>query len=289
MSITRRAALAATAMLISGASYAQTAEVVTGAGATFPAPLYFRWADEFRKATGLQVNYQSIGSGAGINQIRNRTVDFGATDSPLQDPGDLLQIGTVEGMVVAAYNIPGIATLNLSMEIATKIYRGEITSWDHASIVALTPGLRLPRLAIVPIYRADGSGTTSIWTRGMRDMAPAGLWSDVGTSVRWPAGQGARGNEGVAATVQRVRGAIGYVEHIYAKANNLSVARMDSPRGRTYLLIPRNPTDRAKHATVVRFVEWCFSPAGQDIARDMGYELLPAAELSSFLAALKAL
>lgn len=260
---------------------------VTGAGATFPAPLYFRWAAEAAKDIGVQVNYQSIGSGAGINQIRARTVTFGATDSPLEDPGDLFQFPTVEGKVVPIYNLPGIRDLKLSMPTIVKIYQGKITMWNDPEIAALNPGVNLPRTAIVPIYRADGSGTTFIWTKGMR--ASDSSWQDVGTSVKWLTGQGARGNEGVAATVQRVRGAIGYVEFIYSKTNNIPIAGgFEPPAGRTFILLPKQPRDRASHDAAVKFFEWCLTK-GLDIAKEMHYYTFEASEYAEIVKNLKSL
>jgi phosphate transport system substrate-binding protein len=258
---------------------------VTGAGATFPAPLYYAWAAQAEKEIGVKINYQSIGSGAGINQIRARTVTFGATDMPLEDPGDMFQFPTVAGRVVPVYNLPGVTNLKLNMPTIVKIYQGEITTWNDRQIAALNPGVNLPRVAIVPIYRADGSGTTFIWTRGMRD-SNAG-WNDVGTSVRWPTGQGARGNEGVAATVQRVRGSIGYVEYIYSVNNNIPFAGgFDPPAGRTFILLPKEPKDRAAHNEAVRFFEWCLTK-GQDIAKSMHYYTLPNEESIKIIADLK--
>jgi phosphate transport system substrate-binding protein len=259
---------------------------VTGAGATFPAPLYFKWADEARRAIGVQVNYQSIGSGAGINQIKARTVHFGATDAPLEDLGNLYQFPTVEGQVVPVFNLPGITDLTLTMPVVVKIYQGQITMWNDKQIADLNPKLNLPRMPIVPIYRADGSGTTFIWTRGMRD-SNAG-WTDVGTSVRWPTGQGARGNEGVAATVQRVRGSLGYVEYIYSKNNNIPMASMDYPSGKTFILLPKEPRDRTAHNAAVRFFEWCLTD-GRSIAESMHYRNISTDDAKLIISQLKSI
>lgn len=266
MNKTRRILLGSPFFLLGNSS--QAAAQVVGAGATFPAPLYFKWADEAKKSIGLEVNYQSVGSGAGINQIRNRTVTFGATDAPLEDQTGFLQFPTVEGSVVPVYNIPGVDNLKLTMQIVISIYRGDITMWNDSSIVALNPGIQIPRIPIIPVYRADGSGTTYIWTSAMK---AAGNWDQVGTSIRWPVGNGARGNDGIASTVQRVRGAIGYVEYIYAKNNNILHAQLDVEiRGKTYILLPKNPTDRSAHDSAVKFFEWSFTK-GLDIARSMHY------------------
>lgn len=282
----RRNFITASAALFSLPAFAQ--QTVTGAGATFPAPLYYAWASEFQKTSGIHINYQSIGSGAGINQIRARTVTFGATDSPLESPGDLYQFPTVSGRVVPVYNIPGVVDLKLTMPVVARIFLGQITMWNDPAIVALNPGKTIPRMAIVPIYRADGSGTTFIWTKGMREGSE-GLWRDVGTSVRWPTGQGARGNEGVAATVQRVRGSIGYVEYIYSRNNNIPFAGgFDPPAGRTFILLPREPRDRQAHNAAVKFFEWCLTQ-GRPIAESMHYYNIPVEEASSIIRELKAI
>ena len=279
---TRRILLTSPLLLFS--SYSHAGEQVTGAGATFPAPLYFKWADEAKRAIGIEVNYQSTGSGAGINQIRNRTVTFGATDAPLEDPRGFLQFPTVEGSVVPIFNLPGIVDLKLTMSVLVSIYRGDITMWNDVAIATLNPSLSLPRLPIVPVYRADGSGTTFIWTSAMKN---AGNWDSIGTSVRWPAGHGARGNDGIAATVQRTRGAVGYVEYIYSKNNNIPRAQLEvEVRGKTYILLPQNPIDRAAHASAVKFFEWCLT-SGLDIARSMHYHTLEADVYAKAIAQMK--
>lgn len=270
-------------LAIPNLSQAQGVQVV-GAGASFPAPLYQRWATDATPIIGTRINYQSIGSGAGVNQIRARTVTFGATDAPLEDPGDLYQFPTVQGEVVAAVNIPGVRAINLTMDLINKIYKGEIKRWGEPAIVALNQGVRLPNLPITPVYRADGSGTTFIWTRA---MVAAGGWSDSGTSINWPVGQGARGNEGVASIVSRTLGAIGYIELVFAKVNNISYAKLDvDVKGRTFILMPREPRDRATHDKAVEFFEYCFT-RGQDVARRMFYEPLADNEYASIIADLK--
>lgn len=211
---------------------------ITGAGATFPNPVYQKWAEAARAAAQIQLNYQSVGSGAGINQIRNRTVDFGATDAPLSaqqlQEGNLLQFPTVMGSLVAIVNIPGIENdqLKLTGPLLADIYLGKITRWNDPRIVELNPGLNLPSLAIAPAYRADGSGTTFVWVSYLAAVSQE--WKDkvgVGTSVRFPAGTGARGNEGVAGTVRQVRGAIGYVENAYAITNRLVTTQLRNKAG----------------------------------------------------------
>lgn len=221
--------------------------MLTGAGATFPAPLYHQWAQDARPQVGFQINYQSVGSGAGINQIINRTVQFGASDAPLSTErltqNNLIQIPTVLGSLVLAYNIPGVTTgqLRLTPEVLTQIYQGEIRMWNDPRITSINPGVNLPRLAIAPVYRGDGSGTTWIFTQYLSTVNEG--WKNsvgAGTSVRWPAGTGARGNEGVSATVARQRGAIGYIESSYAVLNNLPVAQLQNRDGHFVLPTTEN-------------------------------------------------
>lgn len=284
MNITRRSLILAAASMPFAAS-AQTIQV-TGAGATFPAPLYHRWAQDAERKIGVKVNYQSIGSGAGINQIRSRTVTFGATDAPLTDPGDLYQFPTIEGEVVAIFNIPGIRSINLTMEVVNRIYKGELTRWNAPAIVALNPGVRIPAMPIAPVYRGDGSGTTFIWTNAMKR---AGNWDDAGTSIRWPVGMGARGNEGVTNMVARTPGAIGYAEVAFARINNLPYATLDSSVvGRTYILLPKQPRDRAAHNKAVEFFEYAFTE-GLAVASNMYYKPLPSSEYASIISELKSL
>lgn len=211
---------------------------ITGAGATFPAPVYTKWAEAAKAATGIELNYQAIGSGGGQNQIINRTVDFGASDAPVEDArlksANLLQVPTVMGAVVPIVNLPGIEsnTLKLTGEILAEIYMGKITKWNDPKLAALNPGVALPNLAIAPVYRADGSGTSFVFTSYLSAVS-AGWKSVVGanTSVKWPAGTGARGNDGVAGTVRNVRGGIGYVENAYATQNKLSTAELQNKAG----------------------------------------------------------
>lgn len=215
---------------------AQTAEI-TGAGASFPNPVYQRWG-EGAKAIGIQLNYQSVGSGAGINQIRNRTVDFGASDAPLTPEqlteAKLVQFPAVMGSVVPIVNLPGVEIdqLKLTGEILADIYAGKITKWNDPKLVELNKGVTLPSVAIAPVYRADASGTSFVFTSYL--SAVSSDWqSKVGaaTSVKWPAGAGARGNEGVAGTVRNTRGAIGYVENAYATQNKLTTVQLRNKAG----------------------------------------------------------
>ncbi|WP_408906319.1 phosphate ABC transporter substrate-binding protein PstS [Muricoccus nepalensis] len=210
---------------------------VTGAGASFPNPVYQRWG-EGAKAAGIELNYQSVGSGAGINQIRNRTVDFGASDAPLSAQqlaeGNLIQFPTVMGAVVPIVNVPGVADdgLRLTGELLAEIYMGKVAKWNDARIAELNPGVALPNLAIAPVYRADSSGTSFVFTSYL--SAVSAEWKSrvgAGTSVRWGTGAGARGNEGVAGTVRNTRGGIGYVENAYATQNKLSTAQLRNKAG----------------------------------------------------------
>ena len=236
--IHRRLALAGIVALAAAPhlALAQPAQI-TGAGASFPNPVYQRWG-EGAKAVGLQLNYQSVGSGAGVNQIRNRTVDFGASDAPLTQQqlaeGNLMQFPTVMGAVVPIVNIPGVAEdqLRLTGELLADIYLGKITRWNDPRIVELNNGVTLPNLAIAPVYRADSSGTSFVFTSYL--AAVSAEWKDkvgAGTSVRWGTGAGARGNEGVAGTVRNTRGGSGYVENAYATQNRLATAQLRNKAG----------------------------------------------------------
>ena len=211
---------------------------ISGAGATFPYPIYAKWAEAYAAKTGLKMNYQSIGSGGGIKQITAKTVDFGASDMPLK-PADLekdglTQFPMVMGGVVPVFNVPGIAAgqLKLDGKVLADIYLGKITKWNDPAIAALNSGLKLPDLAIAPVYRSDGSGTTFIFTHYLSEVSPE--WKDkVGenTSVQFPTGIGGKGNEGVSAMASRTVGAIGYVEYAYAKQNKLTYALLRNKDG----------------------------------------------------------
>jgi len=216
---------------------AQAAEI-SGAGATFPYPIYAKWAEAYAAKTGLKMNYQSIGSGGGIKQITAKTVDFGASDMPLKpadlDKDGLTQFPMVMGGVVPVINVPGIAAGQLKLDGKTlaDIYLGKITKWNDPAIAALNSGLKLPDLAIAPVYRSDGSGTTFIFTHYLSEVSPE--WKDkVGenTSVQFPTGLGGKGNEGVSAMASRTGGAIGYVEYAYAKQNKLTYALLRNKDG----------------------------------------------------------
>jgi phosphate transport system substrate-binding protein len=229
---------AASLPVATGAALAQQA-TITGAGATFPRPVYERWGQQAREAIGVQLNYQSIGSGGGVNQITNRTVDFGATDAPLSAEQlrerNLLQFPTVMGSVVQIVNLPGIAdnALRLTPELLVDIFLGRLTRWNDARIVETNRELRLPNLPISPVYRADASGTTFVFTTYLSRISDT--WRTgpgAATSVQWPVGNGARGNEGIANTVRNTPGAIGYTENAYATVNRLVTLQLRNRSGR---------------------------------------------------------
>ena len=230
-------AIAMAGLVVVAGAQGQTVQI-TGAGSTFAAPIYAKWGEASAGTTGVKLNYQAIGSGAGINQINNRTVDFGASDMPVA--GDqlaahkLMQFPTVIGGVDIIVNIPGVKPnqLKLTGPILADIYLGNITKWNAKEITALNPGLKLPNLAIAPVRRADGSGTTFVFTDYLSTQSQD--WkSKVGsaTSVAWPVGAGAKGSDGVAGTVKQIRGGIGYVESAYATQNNLTTALLKNQAG----------------------------------------------------------
>ena len=319
--------LATTALAIGLAAFSVGAEAqqITGAGATFPAPVYTKWGEAAKAAVGIELNYQAIGSGGGQNQILNRTVDFGASDAPM-DPeklqsGNLLQFPTVMGSVVIIVNVPGVETnqLKLSGDVLAAIYGGKISKWNDPKLAEENPGVKLPNLAIAPVYRADGSGTTFVYTSYLSAVSPE--WKDkvgAATSVNWLAGAGAKGNDGVAATVQNTRGGIGYVEFAYASQNKLNTVQLRNKAGHfvkptieaftaaaasgdwtgaknfavnlidqpgatswpivsaTFVLLPKDPKDPARSASVLKFFDWAYSN-GNAIATSLEYVPLPEA------------
>lgn len=231
------AGLLCAAMLASSGQTLAAGEL-TGAGASFPAPVYSKWAEAYQKATGTKMNYQSIGSGGGIKQIAARTVDFGASDMPLKptdlDKDGLFQFPTVIGGVVPVVNVQGIkpGDLRLSGALLADIYLGKVAKWNDRAIADLNPKLALPNQDIAVVRRADGSGTTFIFTNYLSKVSAE--WKQKvgeGTAVQWPVGLGGKGNEGVAAFVQRIPASIGYVEYAYAKQNKLSYALMQNADG----------------------------------------------------------
>jgi phosphate transport system substrate-binding protein len=233
--------------LVSNIGHAQSRAVITGAGATFPRPLYERWAQAAQTAINIQLNYQSIGSGGGINQITARTVDFGASDAPLTTEQltqrNLLQFPTVMGSVVLSVNLPGVLNnhIRLTPDILADIFLGRITRWRDRRIVEHNPRLTLPNLPIGVCYRADGSGTTWVFTTYLSRVSEA--WRDQigsGTSVRWPIGNGARGNEGVSNIIRNTPGAIGYIENAYAVVNRMSTTQLQNRDGNFIVPEPRS-------------------------------------------------
>jgi phosphate transport system substrate-binding protein len=226
-------------LAIAAVGAAAIAANISGAGATFPAPVYQKWAEAYKGATGNQLNYQAIGSGGGIKQIEANTVDFGASDKPLKpadlDANGLQQFPTVIGGVVPVVNLPGIAPggIRLTGGVLSDIYRGVIPYWDDPHIKALNPGAKLPHEKITVVHRSDGSGTSFLYTSYLSEMGPS--WAQqVGASdsVNWPTGIGGKGNDGVAALVRQTVGAIGYVEYAYAKQNHMTYAVMQNKAGR---------------------------------------------------------
>ena len=299
------------------------AQNVTGAGASFPAPLYAKWASDFAKATGTQVNYQSVGSGAGLKQIEAKTVDFGASDAPLKDEElqakGLMQFPTVIGGVIPVVNITGLkpGELKLSGEVLGDIYLGKITKWNDPAIKALNGSLVLPDAAIAPVRRADGSGTSFLFTNYLSKVNAE--WKSKvgeGTAVNWPVGAGGKGNEGVAAFVNRLPNSIGYVEYAYVKQNKMTYAQLKneagsfvSPEdtafkaaaagadwsksfyqvltnqpgaqswpitGATFILMQKSQDKPANAATVLKFFDWAYK-TGDKTADDLDYVPMPDA------------
>ncbi len=219
------AGLLVSAGLVAGANAAQ----LTGAGATFPAPMYAKWAEAYKAQTGTTMNYQAIGSGGGVKQIMAKTVDFGASDDPVPaadlEKNGLAQFPAIIGGVVPVANIPGIAPgqLKLNNDVLSDIFRAKVTKWNDPAIASVNPGIKLPDTAITVVYRSDSSGTTAVFTDFLAQVS-SGFKGVVGSgkTVNWPAGVGGKGNAGVAANVTKIDGAIGYVEYAYAKQNKMT-------------------------------------------------------------------
>jgi phosphate transport system substrate-binding protein len=218
-------------------STAQAADI-TGAGATFPYPIYAKWAEMYKKSTGNSLNYQSVGSGAGIKQIKSKTVDFGASDMPLK-PEDLaadnlMQFPAIIGGVVPVVNLAGVAPgqMKLTGELIAQIHLGKVTKWNAPEIVALNPGVKLPAEDIVVVHRSDGSGTTFVWTDYLSKVSPEFKTTvGSGTAVKWPVGLGGKGNEGVASQVLQLKNSLGYVEYAYVKRNKMVFAQVKNLDG----------------------------------------------------------
>ena len=313
-----RSALAVVLTVSAGAVLAQD---ITGAGATFPAPIYAKWADAYYKTTGGKVNYQSVGSGAGIRQIKAKTVDFGASDMPLKDDelakDGMVQFPTVIGGVVPVVNIKGIAPgqIKLTGQLLGDIYLGKITKWNDAALTALNPGVALPDSAIAVVRRADGSGTSFIFTNYLSKVNPE--WQakvGEGTAVNWPTGAGGKGNEGVAAFVQRLPNSIGYVEYAYVKQNKMTYTLLKNQAGNfvapddanfkaaaagaewsksfyqilteqpgkdawpltgaTFILMYKAPEKAANAGAALKFFDWAYKN-GDAMAAELEYVALP--------------
>ena len=305
------------------ASTSAFAADITGAGATFPFPIYSKWADAYKKETGNGLNYQSIGSGAGIKQIQAKTVTFGASDMPLKveqlNKDGLVQWPMVMGAIVAVVNIDGVKAGDLTFDGATlaDIYLGRITKWDDPAIKKLNPNIKLPSEAIAVVHRADGSGTTFNFTNYLSKVS-ADWKSKVGegTAVEWPAGVGAKGNEGVSGNIGQTKNSIGYVEYAYAKQNKLTYTALINKAGKkveptvesfqaaasnadwthapgyyviltdqpgdkswpitasTFILMHKDPTDKAASAEAIKFFKWAFAKGGK-MAEELDYIPMP--------------
>src|ERR1700690_2717666 len=296
--------------------------LINGAGATFPYPIYSKWFDEYAKVDpSVRFNYQSIGSGGGQKQITAQTVDFGASDGPMSNenlakaPGKILHIPTVAGADVITYNLPGDPKLKLNSDAIVNIFLGNITKWNDPKIAALNPDVTLPDLPVVVVHRSDGSGTTFIFTDYLSSTSP--VWEDSvgkGTSVKWPVGLGGKGNEGVAGQVKQLSGAVGYVELIYAKQNQMPYANVKNAAGNfitpsiesvtaalatakipddfrfsmvnapgdntypiagtTWLLVYEQQKDPVKGRKLVEFLNWALTK-GEGMAASLDYASLP--------------
>ncbi len=306
---------------------------LTGAGATFPAPVYAKWADSYQKSTGNKVNYQGIGSSGGVKQIIAHTVDFGASDAPLSDEklqnGGLFQFPTVIGGVVMAVNLPGVKSGELTLDGKTlgDIYLGKVKKWNDPAIAKLNPGIKLPEQNIAVVRRADGSGTSYVFTSYLSKVNEE--WKSkvgAGTTVKWPTGLGGKGNDGIAAFVQRLPGAIGFVEYAYAKQNKLAYTRLISGSGQpvspteesfskaaesadwsktfaqdltnqsaegawpissaTFILVHKDQKKPEQGTEVLKFFDWAYKNGG-DEAKKLDYATLPESVVEQIRAAWK--
>ncbi|MDC9597557.1 phosphate ABC transporter substrate-binding protein PstS [Xenorhabdus anantnagensis] len=323
--------MAAVFAMTSLSSFAATS--LTGAGATFPAPIYTKWADSYQKETGNKINYQGIGSSGGVKQIIANTVDFGASDAPLADEklaaDGLFQFPTVIGGIVLVVNISGIKFGQLVLDGKTlgDIYLGNIKKWNDPAIVKLNPNIKLPDQNIAVVRRADGSGTSYVFTSYLSKVNSD--WKQkvgAGTTVKWPTGLGGKGNDGIAAFVQRLPGSIGYVEYAYAKQNNLAYTKLVSTDGAivaptaenfsaaakgadwsssfaqdltnqkgdnawpitstTFILIHKQQANAANGTEVLKFFDWAYDK-GKKQAQDLDYAALPKEVISQVRAAWK--
>jgi phosphate transport system substrate-binding protein len=258
--------IATAALLTSGFAAATD---ITGAGATFPFPIYAKWAEDYKKATGKAMNYQSIGSGAGIRQIQAKTVDFGASDAPLSkeqlDKDGLIQFPAIIGGVVPVVNLDGVApgAMRLTGAVLADIYLGKVKMWNDDALAKLNPSVKLPASPITVVRRSDGSGTTFLFVDYLAKVSPE--WKTkvgVGTAVSWPTGVGGKGNEGVSAYVQRIKGSIGYVEYAYAKKNKMSHTAVQNKDG--VFVQPDDKTFQAAAASA----DWVKTPGMQVVLTD---------------------
>lgn len=278
--------LFATAVLATSAMASSVmAADITGAGATFPYPIYSKWAQAYKNVSGNNMNYQSIGSGGGIKQIKAKTVDFGASDMPLKadelKASGLVQFPAIIGGVVPVVNVEGVQPGQLKMtgKVLADIYLGKIKQWNAPEIAAINPGLSLPATAITVVHRADGSGTSFLWTDYLSKTS-AEFKSKVGsgTAVKWPTGVGGKGNEGVAANVQRIKGAIGYVEYAYAKKNRIPHTQLQNKNGN--FVQPEDATFKAAAAGA----QWAKTPGfGVILTNQAGAQSWPIAGASFIL------
>jgi phosphate transport system substrate-binding protein len=316
-------------LAVASVALAQGGLLINGAGATFPFPLYSKWFSEYNKLhPNLKFNYQSIGSGGGVKQITEKTVDFGASDAPLSDeelakaPG-LLHIPTVLGAVVVAFNVPGVSDVKMSPDALAGIFLGKITKWNDPAIAKDNPGVKLPDLAIAPATRSDGSGTTYVFADYLAKVSPEFKAKvGVGKSVKWPAGLGGKGNEGVTGLVKSTPGAIGYVELAYANQNKLTTAAIRNKDGAfvkatieatseaaagvqmpadyrvsitdasgkgaypiasfTYLLVYKDQTNKDKGTAVIGFLKWAVTD-GDKYAAPLDYAPLPSSVVTNVL------
>jgi phosphate transport system substrate-binding protein len=315
-------AAAAFASVAMGSAFAAD---ITGAGATFPFPIYAKWAEAYKAATGTGLNYQSIGSSGGIRQIRAKTVAFGATDAPVPgadlDKDGMVQFPAIIGGTVPIFNLEGFAKgeLRVTGPVLAEMFMGKIAKWNDPKLVALNPGKKLPDMPITIVHRADGSGTTFNWTDYLSSVSKD--WETTvgkGAAVKWPASTsvGGKGNEGVAANVGRVKGSLGYVEYAYAKKNNIPVMQLQNRDGKfmmpddttfaaaaagadwsaapgmgislvnqpganaypvvtaSFILMYKDPADKAQSAEVLKFFDWAFKN-GKQMAIDLDYVPLP--------------
>ena len=325
MSMMKSFAVAAASALVlaSGANAAD----ITGAGATFPYPIYAKWAEAYKKTSNVGLNYQSIGSSGGVRQIKAKTVTFGGTDAPLKgdelDKDGMVQFPTVLGGVVPVINVEGFkpGELRVTGEVLAEMFTGTISNWNDPKLAKLNPGKKLPNQAITVVHRADGSGTTFIFTDYLSEVSK--YWKDKvgkGAAVKWPAASsvGGKGNEGVAANVSRVKGAIGYVEYAYAKRNKIPHLQLQNRDGQfvnpddetfaaaasgadwfgtpgmgislvnqkgakswpitgaTFVLMYKNPADKAASQEALKFFDWAFKN-GKQMAAELDYVALPDA------------